>query len=91
MSFHRLDQESIPVRGDIQIVVDVAQEFSARHIGPEIHRFRIAAVSIVANHTAPMGLKELRGPVRRVIVDDNDFVRTGRIALDPFQEELIVP
>src|SRR2546425_12912109 len=90
MSFHRFDQESVPVRRDIQIVVDVAQELSARQVGAEVHRFGVAEVSIVSNHPAPVCLEELRRAVRRVIVDNDDLVRTGRVPADSFEEELIV-
>ena len=42
----------------------------------------------LANHPAHIRLEKLRRPVCRMIVDDDDFVRTGREPADPFKEEL---
>jgi hypothetical protein len=90
MVFHRLDQVPIPIRCHIEVVIDVTEKFPACCLRPKIHRFGVAEVSIVSNHPAPVRLEEPRRAVRRVIVDDDDFVGTGRVSADSFEKELIV-
>jgi len=68
----------------------VTEKFPACCLRPEIHRFGVAKVSIVSNNPTPVRLEEPRRAVRRVIVDDDDFVGTGRVSADSFEKELIM-
>src|SRR5215467_544294 len=48
-TFHRVDQPAVPVRPEIQIIVDMTHICSRRIACPKVHRLRIAKIAGVSN------------------------------------------
>src|SRR4029078_2996087 len=58
--FHRLDEPAVPVRSDIEVVVDMTHVVSRRVAGSQIHGLGITEVLGIPNDAAALRFKKLR-------------------------------
>lgn len=88
---HRLDQEPVPVRPNVEGIIDRAQNVSFGLANPGIHQLAIAELHLIVDHpTMPLS-EEVPGANGRMIVDDDDLISAGRISPDAFEETGFTP